>query len=277
MWTLLLIACGAKAPPAQPLSEEAPAGLGGVVLEGDATGIAEDRSGPPRAGLPPMALPPPALEGTLPPEALARVARFAGAQMSYCAGDALGRAPQTRGEARVVAQYGEQGEALGVRTEGDGDEVLHSCLTHTAERLLLRDAQGSVTLRWTVPLDPRHVSPGAVLRGHGYAMGYTQPSPELPALMLALGFPEPIDGAAAHADKAAALAAAHHECGELLPPMAPRPMGVLRLDVVGGQVSEARVLSSDAKGEDLLSCVEAHYQGLALPGADGAFSYVVGY
>ena len=59
--------------------------------------------------------------------------------------------------------------------------------------------------------------------------------------------------------------------------MAPRPIGVMSLVVSEGAVSEARVLSSDAKGEALLSCVEAAYLGLEVPGEPGRYSYVVGY
>ncbi|MCB9797955.1 MAG: hypothetical protein H6741_35190 [Alphaproteobacteria bacterium] len=145
--------------------------------------------------------------------------------MAWCAGGALGRDPHLRGAAQVTARYDAEGKAEEVQVQGEGDEVLHGCLGAQAKRLLLRE--GAATVTWTVPLDPRHVSPGAVLRGNGYSVGYTDPAPELPALMLALGFPEPIDGAPEHAALAEALAASPHGCGELLPPMAPRPIGVL--------------------------------------------------
>lgn len=280
---LLLLACGPKPPPADPAPAAEPSaeastttessGLG-LAGEGDMTGLSEDRSGPPREGLPPLAPDPPAVEGALPPEALKRLSQV-GARMAWCAGGALGRDPHLRGAAQVTARYDAEGKAEEVQVQGEGDEVLHGCLGAQAKRLLLRE--GAATVTWTVPLDPRHVSPGAVLRGNGYSVGYTDPAPELPALLLALGFPEPIDGAPEHAALAEALAASPHGCGELLPPMAPRPIGVLELLLSGGEVASARVLSSDAKGEDLLACVEAHYGSLSLPGNAGRYSYVVSY
>ncbi|MCB9765366.1 MAG: hypothetical protein H6739_36670 [Alphaproteobacteria bacterium] len=266
--TLLVLACVPK----EPVPIEV--GLGGAPVEAS-DGVEAPDPGPPRGGLPPLAQPLPELTGIPEPSAPA-IHRIFTMHADACLGDALGRDPSTRGAVGVLATYDTSGRLLSAEVSGTEDDKLIKCLESGARRVMVRAAEEGATARWSLHVDPDWVSPSALIRGNGYSVGYTKPTPEFPAFLTALGYPTPIDGDPAHDALRGTLEMSRSpDCAGLLPAMAPRPLGLVELDVGNGRVLRGSFVSADVKGEAVLSCVEASIAGLAVPATDQRYTWVV--